>query len=67
MPVWRVPADVLDVDDPRLARCGSDLIGPFAIIRLASDVHKVVDSFASIGLGKGGFWDDRGYEWYAGT
>jgi hypothetical protein len=27
---------------------------------------KVVDSAASIGLGKGGFWEDRGYEWYAG-
>jgi DMSO/TMAO reductase YedYZ molybdopterin-dependent catalytic subunit len=27
---------------------------------------EVVDSFASIGLGMGGFWEDRGYEWYAG-
>jgi DMSO/TMAO reductase YedYZ molybdopterin-dependent catalytic subunit len=27
---------------------------------------QVVDSFASIGRGSGGFWEDRGYEWYAG-
>jgi DMSO/TMAO reductase YedYZ molybdopterin-dependent catalytic subunit len=27
---------------------------------------EVVDSFARIGLGNGGFWEDRGYEWYAG-
>jgi DMSO/TMAO reductase YedYZ molybdopterin-dependent catalytic subunit len=25
-----------------------------------------VDSFASLGRGKGGFWEDRGYDWYAG-
>jgi len=27
---------------------------------------EVVDSLAHIGLGNGGFWEDRGYEWYAG-
>jgi len=28
---------------------------------------QAVDSFAAIGQGKGGFWEDRsGYEWYAG-
>ena len=27
---------------------------------------EAVDSFAAIGRGKGGFWEDRGYEWYAG-
>jgi DMSO/TMAO reductase YedYZ molybdopterin-dependent catalytic subunit len=27
---------------------------------------EVVSSFASLGRGKGGFWEDRGYEWYAG-
>jgi DMSO/TMAO reductase YedYZ molybdopterin-dependent catalytic subunit len=27
---------------------------------------EVVDSFARIGQGKGGFWEDRGYAWYAG-
>jgi DMSO/TMAO reductase YedYZ molybdopterin-dependent catalytic subunit len=27
---------------------------------------EVVDSFASIGRGKGSYWADRGYEWYAG-
>jgi DMSO/TMAO reductase YedYZ molybdopterin-dependent catalytic subunit len=27
---------------------------------------EIVDSFARIGRGKGGFWEDRGYEWYAG-
>jgi DMSO/TMAO reductase YedYZ molybdopterin-dependent catalytic subunit len=27
---------------------------------------EAVSSLASIGAGKGGFWEDRGYEWYAG-
>lgn len=26
----------------------------------------VVDSLDAIGAGKGGYWEDRGYEWYAG-
>jgi DMSO/TMAO reductase YedYZ molybdopterin-dependent catalytic subunit len=27
---------------------------------------EVRDEFASLGRGHGGFWEDRGYEWYAG-
>ena len=27
---------------------------------------EVVESFAGLGRGNGGFWEDRGYEWYAG-
>jgi hypothetical protein len=27
---------------------------------------EAVESFAHIGRGKGGYWKDRGYEWYAG-
>jgi len=27
---------------------------------------EVVESFAHIGRGRGGYWPDRGYEWYAG-
>lgn len=27
---------------------------------------ELVDSFAHLGGGKGGYWEDRGYEWYAG-
>jgi DMSO/TMAO reductase YedYZ molybdopterin-dependent catalytic subunit len=27
---------------------------------------KAIDSFASLGDGRGGYWEDRGYEWYAG-
>ena len=27
---------------------------------------EAVESFAHIGGGKGGYWEDRGYEWYAG-
>jgi hypothetical protein len=27
---------------------------------------EVVDSFDGIGGGNGGFWEDRGYAWYAG-
>jgi DMSO/TMAO reductase YedYZ molybdopterin-dependent catalytic subunit len=31
-------------------------------------VHTIelVDSFAHLGFGKGGFWEDRGYDWYGG-
>src|SRR6476659_6018230 len=27
---------------------------------------ELVESFASIGEGKGGYWEDQGYQWYAG-
>ena len=27
---------------------------------------ELVDSFAHMGAGKGGYWEDEGYEWYAG-
>ena len=27
---------------------------------------EVVDTFARMGSGKGGYWEDQGYEWYAG-
>ena len=27
---------------------------------------ELVENFAAIGGGKGGYWEDRGYEWYAG-
>jgi DMSO/TMAO reductase YedYZ molybdopterin-dependent catalytic subunit len=27
---------------------------------------EAIDSFAVLGRGRGGFWEDRGYEWYAG-
>ena len=27
---------------------------------------EAVESFAQIAGGHGGFWEDRGYEWYAG-
>ena len=27
---------------------------------------ELVDSFARIGDGNGGYWEDQGYEWYAG-
>jgi hypothetical protein len=27
---------------------------------------EAVSDFAHIGRGNGGFWEDRGYEWYAG-
>lgn len=27
---------------------------------------EVVGSFANINAGRGGYWEDRGYEWYAG-
>jgi DMSO/TMAO reductase YedYZ molybdopterin-dependent catalytic subunit len=31
-------------------------------------VHTIelVDSFAQYGLGRGGYWEDRGYDWYGG-
>ncbi len=27
---------------------------------------EAIDGFAALGYGRGGFWEDRGYEWYAG-
>ncbi len=27
---------------------------------------ELVDNFAAIGFGKGGYWEDRGYDWYGG-
>jgi DMSO/TMAO reductase YedYZ molybdopterin-dependent catalytic subunit len=27
---------------------------------------EAIDSFIALGRGRGGFWEDRGYEWYAG-
>jgi DMSO/TMAO reductase YedYZ molybdopterin-dependent catalytic subunit len=27
---------------------------------------ELVEDFSHIGRGKGGYWEDRGYEWYAG-
>jgi DMSO/TMAO reductase YedYZ molybdopterin-dependent catalytic subunit len=27
---------------------------------------ELVDSFTALGLGKGGYWEDRGYDWYGG-
>jgi DMSO/TMAO reductase YedYZ molybdopterin-dependent catalytic subunit len=34
----------------------------------AKYVHRVeaVDRLANIAGGRGGFWEDRGYQWYAG-
>jgi len=27
---------------------------------------ELIDSFAGLGRGRGGYWEDRGYQWYAG-
>jgi DMSO/TMAO reductase YedYZ molybdopterin-dependent catalytic subunit len=36
--------------------------------KMAKYVRRIdlVESYADIGRGKGGYWEDRGYEWYAG-
>ncbi|MCC5976605.1 MAG: molybdopterin-dependent oxidoreductase [Salinarimonas sp.] len=36
--------------------------------KMAKYIHKIelVESFAELGNGKGSYWADRGYEWYAG-
>lgn len=36
--------------------------------KMAKYVHTIelVESFSQVGRGKGGYWEDRGYEWYAG-
>lgn len=36
--------------------------------KMAKYVHTIelTDSFATLGFGKGSYWADRGYEWYAG-
>jgi DMSO/TMAO reductase YedYZ molybdopterin-dependent catalytic subunit len=35
---------------------------------MAKYVHTIelVDSLAGLGFGRGSYWADRGYEWYAG-
>jgi DMSO/TMAO reductase YedYZ molybdopterin-dependent catalytic subunit len=27
---------------------------------------EAIEAFGNVGRGRGGFWEDRGYEWYAG-
>ena len=27
---------------------------------------ELVDGFAQFGLGKGGYWEDQGYDWFGG-
>ena len=36
--------------------------------KMAKYIRRIeaVESFTGMGRGKGGFWEDRGYEWYAG-
>ena len=36
--------------------------------KMAKYIHSIelVDTFGNIGFGKGGYWEDRGYDWYAG-
>jgi DMSO/TMAO reductase YedYZ molybdopterin-dependent catalytic subunit len=36
--------------------------------KMAKYIRRIeaVDSFAKLGGGRGGYWEDRGYEWYAG-
>jgi len=36
--------------------------------KMAKYIHTIelVDSFANIGGGKGGYWEDNGYDWFAG-
>ena len=36
--------------------------------KMAKYVHAIelVENLKPFGLGKGGYWEDRGYEWYAG-
>ena len=41
------------------------------ISRIANTIEttvmiEVVDSFAGIDGGRGGYWEDQGYDWYAG-
>ena len=45
---------------------------PYRILRgiryALSDIMRIeaVSDFSKLHAGKGGFWEDRGYEWYAG-
>jgi DMSO/TMAO reductase YedYZ molybdopterin-dependent catalytic subunit len=36
--------------------------------KMAKYIHRIelISEFSQIGGGKGGFWEDHGYEWYAG-
>jgi DMSO/TMAO reductase YedYZ molybdopterin-dependent catalytic subunit len=48
----------------RRCGCGSSV----SSAKMAKYVMRIelVESLAGIGRGRGGFWEDRGYEWYAG-
>ena len=51
---------------------GGEVFDPSQNLRAKRDIGmrfgriEAVEDFAKIGFGKGGYWEDRGYEWYAG-
>ena len=38
----------------------------YRVGRPAANLFRAVDNYAKFGTGNGGFWEDRGYEWYGG-
>ena len=55
------------VDIPERAHAGKKR-PRLLLVTLHLDHKRIeaVESFAHIGGGKGGYWEDRGYQWYAG-
>ena len=51
----------------RRARCGCRVERQLGY-KMAKYIMRIeaIDDFAKISRGRGGFWEDRGYEWYAG-
>ena len=47
------------------ARCGWSASSATSMAKYVMRIE-VADSFSSLGRGRGSFWADRGYEWYAG-
>ena len=40
--------------------------GGYFWLQLISGGIALVDSFGNVAGGKGGYWEDNGYQWYAG-
>lgn len=58
-----------DIDDEGVSYYESvaleDAYHPQTILKYVTGME-LVASLAAIGRGKGGYWEDQGYEWYAG-
>ena len=60
--IWQ--QDCRQLATGRTSRDRSSLHRDYALGRARA--REAIESFEGIARGKGGYWEDRGYEWYAG-